>query len=638
MGGPPVDNNHIDVEGERMIIRLGFLASIVGLGLAWWCLRSWSLTFMVFFVALYSGALSLAMMKFTGVPVNAVVLTMPSLVYVLALSGAIHIVNYYRDALEHGDADTAPGRAIRAGWMPCTIAAATTSIGLASLCLSDITPINTFGMYSAIGVVASLFLILLVLPALLQLSPVDLRRPSTIDPAHAGSRWARVSEGLWQSIIARHGWVTVTCVLVLTGAAYGLTKMQTTVKLMKLFDADHRIIHDYRWLEEHLGELVPMEVVLRVDPARCQLNFLDRFDLTTEIQSELESIPEVASTLATPTFAPDLDAATETPQPRAGRLTGALGAALGLRGNRERIERNVRNKRLLGYRDEFLAGDFLSEGEGEELWRISARVGALTDLDYGQFVATIRQTIDPLIEKRRAEGIEGIEVTYTGIVPLVYKSQRTLLDNLFESFGTAFALIAVVMMIILRNPIAGLLAMLPNLFPAVFVFGMMCWLGVEVDIGSMMCASVALGVGVDDTVHYLTWFRRGLDRTGDRRKAILVAYDRCSTAMIQTSIIGGLGLAAFALSSFMPTQRFGVMMVTLLAAALIGDLVMLPAMLAGPFGRMFDRSGKRRKAAIEAPAEVDAAAVVDGQPISAPAPTAEQPETPAKDSREALTS
>jgi hypothetical protein len=95
-------------------------------------------------------------------------------------------------------------------------------------------------------------------------------------------------------------------------------------------------------------------------------------------------------------------------------------------------------------------------------------------------------------------------------------------------------------------------------------------------------------------VHFLTWFRRGLDQGRDRKGAVMLAYERCGTAMSQTTLIGGLGLSVFAFSTFTPTQRFGVLMLTLLAAALAGDLIFLPALLSGPVGRVFRGSKKKR--------------------------------------------
>ncbi len=151
-----------------------------------------------------------------------------------------------------------------------------------------------------------------------------------------------------------------------------------------------------------------------------------------------------------------------------------------------------------------------------------------------------------------AERKEAVAAVYTGLVPVVYKAQRTLLESLIVSTIWAFGMIAVVMILVVRSIPAGLLSMLPNVFPVMVVFGLMGWSNVLVDIGSMMTASVAMGVAVDDTIHFLTWFRRGLDSGLKRRDAILRAYEHVGMAMTQTTAIGGLGLSIFAFSTFTP--------------------------------------------------------------------------------------
>ena len=92
----------------------------------------------------------------------------------------------------------------------------------------------------------------------------------------------------------------------------------------------------------------------------------------------------------------------------------------------------------------------------------------------------------------------------------------------------------------------------------------------------------------------MNWYRGALANGYDRTSAIKIAYDRVATAMTQTTLIGGFGLSAFALSTFTPTQRFGVLMLILLGMALIGDLILLPALIAGPLGKYF---GKERPGA-----------------------------------------
>jgi hypothetical protein len=201
-----------------------------------------------------------------------------------------------------------------------------------------------------------------------------------------------------------------------------------------------------------------------------------------------------------------------------------------------------------------------------------------------------------------------VSAVYTGVVPIVYKAQRMLLDSLIQSTFWSVIMITPLLMFIARSAAAGLVAMLPNVLPVLMVFGGMGWLGIDVDVGAMMTASIALGVAVDDTIHYLNWFREELDRLGDRKQAILAAYKHCATPTIQAATIGGLGLSIFAVSTFTPTQRFGILMLVILWLGAVAELIFFPALLAGPLGSFFK---PRKKAVPQAASEAPAA---DGPP------------------------
>ena len=139
--------------------------------------------------------------------------------------------------------------------------------------------------------------------------------------------------------------------------------------------------------------------------------------------------------------------------------------------------------------------------------------------------------------------------------------------------------------------------MLPNVFPIVVVFGWMGWRQIPIDIGSMMTACVALGIAVDDTLHYLLWYRREIDKGATRADAIRRCFDHCGKAMVQTTLICGLGLLVFSMSSFVPTGRFAWLMLALLTSALVADLIFLPAILASPLGKAFGGSDAEDKTA-----------------------------------------
>jgi len=134
---------------------------------------------------------------------------------------------------------------------------------------------------------------------------------------------------------------------------------------------------------------------------------------------------------------------------------------------------------------------------------------------------------------------------------------------------------------------AGLVAVVSNVFPMVVVFGILGWWRARLDIGSVMTASIALGMAIDGTLHFLPFFRRSRDGGADAAGAVRASYAHCAAAMTQGTVACGLGMLLFASSSYVLAQRFAWMLVALMALALAGDLILLPAMLVGPLGRAF---------------------------------------------------
>ncbi|MDX1926835.1 MAG: MMPL family transporter [Pirellulaceae bacterium] len=722
MGGPPVDNIAIDEEGERTLVRLAGLSGLLGLGLAWWSLRSVMLTCIVFFCGVLSAATSLGLVWLTGSTLDAILMSMPSLVYVLSISGAVHLVNYYRDAVRTGGMECSAERAVIGAWKPAFLCTITTAIGLLSLVTSEIVPIRKFGIYSASGVFALLCVVYFFLPAALHVTRFGKRWVGeAVDHDDRHSHKLTKGEKFWGAfggfVVRNHGMVSFGCIVFIAIASWGLTNTRSSIELLKLFDSGAKILKDYAWLEEKLGKLVPMEIVVRFDSEiqsdesgktlgseSLKLSFLERLETIVRMQKMIdERFGEAGSniignSLSAASFAPVL--------PPSGGNTFSY------------VHRKAFDVRLSASREEFAKAGFLKYDpqDNSELWRISVRVAAFKNVDYGEFVRDLRDVARPVldahdarvrvlaklnkwldgrepagarivlwnfVDKDAAEGsandddeiitahlsallsqsrckvfriqadprattlsqIEKLQSTdavvvlgkfgdaelqtirsvvphtidarvrqpsvqsqlaatalrpdprgteqaevdaiYTGVVPIVYKAQRALLNSLVESTFWSFLTITPIMMFVSRSFAAGLVAMLPNVLPVLVIFGGMGWLGIPLDIGSMMTASIALGVAVDDTIHYLARYREDLDHYGDRNQAIVATYQHCAIPTLQAAMISGLGLSVFAFSTFTPTQRFGWLMLTILVAGVISELVMLPALLAGPLGRVF---------------------------------------------------
>ncbi len=310
LGGPPVDNVAIDEEGEKTLVRLAGAAGLLGLALAYWSLRSVMLTGVVFFCGVVSAAASLAVIWATGETVDAIVLSMPSLVYVLAISGAVHFINYYRDAVLEDGLHGATERAVIHAFKPALLCSTTTAIGLVSLYASELTPIRKFGLYAATGVMILLAVLYLLLPSILHLTRFGRRWLSTSSNVTKSSDHGREDspgEKWWGNfgafVVRNYLTVGSASILATILIGFGLTKTRTSIDLLELFDSRARILQDYRWLEAHLGRLVPLEIVVRfnrdsqlvgartVDSEQddlYRLTFLERMETTAFIQETIE--------------------------------------------------------------------------------------------------------------------------------------------------------------------------------------------------------------------------------------------------------------------------------------------------------------------------------------------------------------
>jgi predicted RND superfamily exporter protein len=603
MGGPPVDNVAIDNAGQKSLNTLAGFAVLIGSFISWVSLRNVKLVAIVISAGIYSAILSLSIVWWTGAPVDAILFTMPSLVYVATTSGAIHLTNYYRDVRASGaPAEGAAGKALHHAALPLSLATGTTAVGLLTLCYTELIPIRVFGFYSAVGVVVAAVLLVFYIPAALEIWKPKLNLKPTghsdDEPVHEMVRgsgfWWRAGEG----VLRHHRLIAAACFLVMGLIGWGIFRAETSVQLMRLLSPRERIFADYKFLEEELGPLVPMEIVVSIprDEEDAGLNFLERMYLIDEIEYQVGELPQIGGTMSTVTFARALDA-------------GQIGLA------RRSVEAGI-NKALLSHRDEFLNGDYLAEKRDpttqnvEELWRISARVSALKNVDYAAFISDLKDAVEPVIGEYRKHGAKGLEVVYTGVVPLVYKAQHSLMDGLVIGFLTDFALVVLVMMIACRDWSAGMVLLFPSALPAVVVFGAMGWIhsflmqngwgDLYIDIGYVMAPCVALGVTVDDIVHFMLWYRKGIREGLNRHQSIMLAYRGCARPMYQSWGVIGIGLAIFSLSAFMPTRNFGIMMISMLTVALVGNLLMLPAILAGPGGAIFAWGIRRKQGRQEA--------------------------------------
>ena len=573
------------------------LSAIVGTLLAFVLLRSLRLAVLVLVAAVYTSVAAVALVPATGQTLNTVLVVMPNLLLVITMSGAIHVANYWRHAACASVPDPI-GTAVRMAFEPCILASVTTAIGLASLLTSVLLPVRQFGLYSAIGCLFSLAMVLWAFPALLRLWP---GQPAALAPQHEDI-WYRM--GLW---LARHGRiVSLLCLALFITSAIGLRYFRTETKVIRYFPDSARIVKDYQFLEDELAGIVGVDVIIRFPPERSasaddedeespsrvkaaapttQLDLFQRMELVRDIQRRLEQVPGVSGTLSLADFRRPAE---PRPEPVTLQYLNSLRIAKKL--IFQTREQSTREFVTLARSPLSVEQDGLPFRIelGEEVWRIRAQCSMLTDRQYDDFLHEIDAAVRTDLRSK-----PGIEHALTGMVPLFLRTQEAVLKSLIDSFGLAFITIAGVMIYLLRGLLAGMLTMLPNVLPVGIVFGAISWCGIPVDVGTMVTASVALGIAIDGTLHLLTWFRDGIAHGLSREESIARALAHCGPALWQTSTAISLGLLMLAFADLLLISRFGWLMAALIMTALLGDLVYLPALLSGVLGRVIERKTRR---------------------------------------------
>ncbi|HIK96435.1 MAG TPA: hypothetical protein EYG03_31215, partial [Planctomycetes bacterium] len=562
------------------------LSALVSIFLSFVMLRSFRLATLVQTVSFLTVIIAVAVVPLTGTSMNMVLIVMPTLLIVLTTSAAIHLANYWKHS-----GDPTPGgsvfHAAQTAWLPCALASGTTAIGLASLLASNLVPVRDFGIYSAIGCVISFVIVLYVLPSLM------LYWPKSPPPAEEleTENWNRF--GVW--IARNRHLVAATCVLTTVAAGWGLQYFDTETKVIRYFPTESRLVQDYVFLEDKLSGVISIDTIVKFDEqARKDLLFIERARLVMALQQEVRQHPEISGVLSLASFLDLREAGTEG-------LTGMQKYKQNL--TQKALEGKI-HKRVTGegrdddeiasllalpdYSTDWLEdGDALLNRKGDEVWRVTAQTSALSDVD----LELLTSDIDAIAERHLSTvGSPNTGHVVTGLIPVFLRTQQAVLESLIRSFGMAFVVIAIVMMVVLRSPMAGIFTMLPNLMPVVLVFGLLSWMRLKVDIGTMITASVALGIAVDGTLHLLTWFQELVRRGMSVESAVGKALEHCGPAMWQTSAAVGLGMLALLPADLLLVSRFGWIMAALIFAALVADVIFLPALLGGLLGRLIQRA------------------------------------------------
>jgi predicted RND superfamily exporter protein len=562
MAGPTIEGVAIDNASKSGLLELNLISYGVCLTIMVLCLRSLRAALLVFLLALFNEQMSLALIHWWGAQLDSILLLTANLTFVLTIAIGIHLVNYYRDALATLSSTEAPVHALYVALKPTLVATATTALGLVSLSISEVRPLARFGLFSAGSIIVGATVVMVYTTIHFTIWPL---RAKAAGSAGIDQSLATADRSHWFDWLQRMKMPVLVLVAILfVGGGLGVQKLRTAVGLREMVSMRTRSSQDFVWLEQRVGPLVPVELVLELPTGDARV-MLDQFRLVNSLHHALEELSADNVVISTVTFSP------EAPP------TGG--------GFRQKVREAAFRQTLLHNQQELSNLGFLRLEDDSTFWRLSMRAPSMQDVNYGALLSQAQEAMDKTLADHPQ--IEPRSRLVCGGLPLVHRVQQQLLEDLIGSFLLAFSLVSLALMLLFRNVFCGLICMIPNVLPSAIVFGTMGWMGWSIEVGAILTASAALGIAVDDSLHFITWFQRKVKSGGTIPEAVRYAYRRCGAAMVQTSLICSLGLVVFTASDFLPIARFGWCMFALLLLALVADLVVLPAILLSPLGRPF---------------------------------------------------
>lgn len=485
-----------------------------------------------------------------GFKVTVISANFIALQLILTLSLVVHLIVQYREyaaARPAWEQDELVRQTLYRKAGPILYAGLTTSIGFGSLLFSDIQPVITFGWMMIIAMFVSIAVSLILFPSLMAMFA-----PERAPGEQAVAR--RVLDFLARLSLGQRAAVWLVAAAIGTAAAAGLLRLDVENSFIHYFGESTDVRRSLTFIDREFGGTTPLDLIYHIPPAleKRDLVLSARTVLALQrIQKALEQQEAVGKVLSVVNFT---EVAKEINNDRP--LTEyELTAIYWL------LDESVR---------ENLVASFISPEHGQV--RISARVQDTTEgLDRAQLLADIRAAMDRLQVPPEHYTLTNLFVLYQDLLQRLFRSQILTL-------GIVYAVLALAFVAIFRSVRIALIALAPNVLATLAVLGFMGWFRIPLDFMTITIASIAMGIAVDDTIHYIHRYLEEL-RDGASERAVQRSHGTVGHAVLYTSLIIVLGFSLLAFSDFVPSVLFGLLTALAMTLALVFALTVLPALL-----------------------------------------------------------
>jgi len=520
--------------------------------------RSFSAMFYSMLVVGIGVVWAIATLVLLGFKITILTALIPPLIIVIGIPNCIFLLNKYHNEFKlHGNKIKAMTRVIQKVGNATFMTNATTAAGFATFVITQTQMLVEFGIVASINILLVFFISLIIIPSIYSFLPT----PKDRHLSHLERTWMNKLSAWMEKVVLNHrNIVYFSTVLLLVFAFYGVSKIETTGNIVDDIPKDDPIAVDLDFFERNFAGVMPFEVMVNTHKNNgvSKSSTLKRIQ---KLENVLAEYPEISSTSSIADLAKFSKQAYYNGNPDYYSLPSSQ-------------EKNF----ILKYAKNTLgdSADIFNSfiDSTKSVARISAR---MKDIGTKQMRA-LRDSIKPKIDA--IFNPEKYDVSITGTSVLFLEGTTYLVKNLFSSLLLAISLIAILMAWMFSSSRMVVVSLLPNLIPLVLTGALMGYFNISIKPSTILVFSIAFGISIDDTIHFLAKYRQELKANHwNIRRAVINALKETGVSMFYTSIVLFFGFSIFIASDFGGTVALGLLVSVTLLFAMMANLLLLPSLL-----------------------------------------------------------
>ncbi|HCQ29191.1 MAG TPA: hypothetical protein DIU39_02830 [Flavobacteriales bacterium] len=500
--------------------------------------------------------ITVGVMQIFNQPLDLLTSLLPTILFVVGTSDAIHLTNKYLSELRHGIAkETAIRNTFKEIGFATFLTSFTTAVGFLTLMFSNIEPVQNFGLYAAVGVLVAYVVTILFLPAVFIL----MHPPKIIDFKKTDKSWKTILHKLFEFILSNRKKIVFTTVVLTLVSLWGIGQIKINYYLLQDLSEEHPLKKDLRYFEHKYSGVRPFEMVVMLNH-NADISLAD-LQLIDSLEHYLRNEYKVGFIVSPVYVVKMLNQAQH----------GGNSRYFSLPKTQKEWERLQKKFSAVFKKEEWQ----LVYNKDKKWMRISGKMP-----DVGSYYAKIKndklqQFADELFQTQN----DKYQVKITGTALLIDINNNYLAENLITGLLIAFVVISLIIGLLFKSGKMIFIALVPNILPLLFIAGIMGFAHVDMNMSTSIVFTIAFGIAVDDTIHFLSKYKLESTKQHSKKVAVLNTFLSTGKAIILTTVVLFFGFAALMFSDFTSTYYIGFFVSLILFFAVICDLFLLPLLL-----------------------------------------------------------